>query len=510
MGLSHSDATAAPTADLSSWCATLATSLERDGLRQSTDAAGDGGFNSTFRLSPTPYLISQADLAFFTALGPQLLAFYRALNRLYQDSVRGAQPSWVADYLDRGKPESLIAYSRMNRLKSHLPRVIRPDILPTDRGMVMTELDSVPGGIGLTAALAQAYAVPQPTAPTSWSTLVGETDGMVQGFRRLLEGAAGSGGLGDGLVAIVVSDEAKDYRQEMHWLAHQLSQIGCATVCLEPRDVRFTEDGLYTQVDGTDRPIRVLYRFFELFDLKNIPKAELILYSAKKGQVAMTPPAKPAFEEKLAFALFHHPRLAAFWERKLGTDTHCALQKLFPQTWILDPRPIAPVAVIPGLTIGVQPVGDWTQLATAGQKDRQLVVKPSGFSELAWGSRGVSIGHDMPQDEWQRAVTAGLAAFDQSPHLVQAFHKSRSVKMEYYDPATASLQSMQGRARLCPYYFVTGEQADRVELGGILATVCPADKKILHGMRDAIMAPCAVAPPRATNGAVTESATPRT
>ena len=26
--------------------------------------------------------------------------------------------------------------------------------------------------------------------------------------------------------------------------------------------------------------------------------------------------------------------------------------------------------------------------------------------------------------------------------------------------------------------------------GGVLATVCPADKKILHGMRDAMMLPC--------------------
>ncbi len=48
---------------------------------------------------------------------------------------------------------------------------------------------------------------------------------------------------------------------------------------------------------------------------------------------------------------------------------------------------------------------------------------------------------------------------------------------------------MTGRARLSPYYFVHGEQ---VELGGILATVCPKDKKIIHGMRDAIMAPCCV------------------
>jgi len=49
---------------------------------------------------------------------------------------------------------------------------------------------------------------------------------------------------------------------------------------------------------------------------------------------------------------------------------------------------------------------------------------------------------------------------------------------------------MPGRVRLCPYYFVTGDgDAARAELGGVLATVCPADKKIIHGMTEAVFAP---------------------
>jgi hypothetical protein len=52
---------------------------------------------------------------------------------------------------------------------------------------------------------------------------------------------------------------------------------------------------------------------------------------------------------------------------------------------------------------------------------------------------------------------------------------------------------MKGRARLCPYYFVSGEgDAARPALGGVLATIVPADKKIVHGMSDAILAPCSV------------------
>jgi len=42
---------------------------------------------------------------------------------------------------------------------------------------------------------------------------------------------------------------------------------------------------------------------------------------------------------------------------------------------------------------------------------------------------------------------------------------------------------------LCPYFFVEG---NRVKLRGALATIAPADKKFLHGMRDAILVPLRV------------------
>ncbi|MDH4186434.1 MAG: hypothetical protein OEV08_05510, partial [Nitrospira sp.] len=112
------------------------------------------------------------------------------------------------------------------------------------------------------------------------------------------------------------------------------------------------------------------------------------------------------------------------------------------------------------------------------------------FSELAWGSRGVSVGHDMPQNEWADALDKALLSFPRTPYILQEFHKGRLYELDYFDPVTAEMQRMSGRARLSPYYFVTGET---IELAGILATVCSSEKKIIHGMKDAIMAPCAVA-----------------
>ena len=457
-----------------------------------------------FRLAPTAFQLSPSDVTFFQQLGQDLLAFYKALNRLYQESVRGTQPTWVAAYLDQGKPEALITYSRMNRFRNLLPGIIRPDVIPTADGMVITELDSVPGGIGLTACLTRAYddqlrldSMPSNT-PADHSPLIAGRDGMLQGFAAMLRAQQGEQ---EGCLAIVVSDEAKEYRREMEWIAGRLREIGFQALCAEPRAVQFTEDGLFLQDNSQRRRIGLLYRFFELFDLKNIPKSELMMYAAKKGLVAVTPPYKPALEEKLAFGLFHHPELAAFWEQALSHDLMARLQRVFPRTWILDPRPVPPTAIIPHLTIGGRAVSDFRRLAQTTQKERQLVIKPSGFSELAWGSRGVSIGHDLPQTEWAAALEQALQSFPTTPYVLQEFHKGRQFEVAYFDERRATVVPMSGRARLSPYYFIVGEKA---ELGGILATLCPANKKIIHGMVDAIMAPCAVSPDMPAQGMVPE------
>ena len=48
---------------------------------------------------------------------------------------------------------------------------------------------------------------------------------------------------------------------------------------------------------------------------------------------------------------------------------------------------------------------------------------------------------------------------------------------------------MNGRVRLSPYYFVAD---DETTLAGILVTIVPADKKLIHGMVDAVMVPAAI------------------
>lgn len=453
-------------------CAFMSEALVKANLFESSQ-------NPQWRISPTPFYLEREDVSFFESLGAHLLRFYQVLNRLYLESLKGTQPAWVHEYLDQGKPPALLEYGRMKRFRDFLPDVIRPDVIPTESGMAITELDSVPGGIGTTAVLSEAYTA-------LGDTIVGGIQGMAEGFASMLRTRMGNS---SGCVAIIVSDEAEDYRAEMAWIASNIKEHGIEAYGVHPRNLRFTEESLFIVTPSGEKPVALIYRFYELFDLKNIPKSELIMYSAKKGRVEVTPPYKPWMEEKLAFALLHHPMLESFWSKALGTDTCETLNRLMPKTWVLDPRPVPPSAVIPDLLMDGSAVSDWRQLSQATQRQRQYVIKPSGFSELAWGSRGVVIGHDIPQTEWASALDHGLEAFKTSPHILQEFHKGRQHDMTYFDERTKELVPMSGRVRLSPYYFVAGNKA---KLGGILATVCPKDKKVIHGMRDAILAPCAV------------------
>jgi hypothetical protein len=231
-----------------------------------------------------------------------------------------------------------------------------------------------------------------------------------------------------------------------------------------------------------------VYRFFELFDLANVANSKQIFELAAEKRIRLTPPPKPMFEEKMLFALLWNRNLQNFWRQELGENFLNRLRQVVPYTWLLDPSPLPPHAAIPELNLT-----DWQQLKTMSQKERELILKVSGFSENAWGARGVFLGSDLSHEDWAQAVDAALANFERSPMVLQRYHKPALVEASWFDFEKNVVVPMQGRVRLCPYYFVSGEgDSARPQLGGVLATIVPADKKIVHGMTDAILAPGAV------------------
>jgi hypothetical protein len=467
--------------------------------------------DKSWQLSPEAWGLTPEQVAHLEAIGVACYEFQQALETLYLRSAAGKNllrnkpllAPWVADYLDRGKPPALVAHARDARNRGALPLVMRPDLLWTEDGFVLTELDSVPGGIGLTAFLNRLYeerggGTPPPGAaggglpsPRS-SEILGSGDLMIANFYAAL--AALRPAARNPAIALVVSDEAATYRPEMEWLALQLQLQGRRVYCLRPEDLFPLENALFFDVEGNPEKIDILYRFFELFDLENIRTQRFIFEAWAAGEVAVAPPMRHFQEEKLGLALFHHHLLQDYWAEALSGRALSLLRSLIPPSWIIDPAPLPPGAVLDGPRVGGRALNDWRDLAAASQKERDLIIKISGYHETAWGARSVVLGSDGSREDWQEGVERAIALAPTHLHVLQPYRKPQRLQHRVYEtgpssggPPMAAIKA--GRLRLCPYYFLVDGQP---RLSGALATFCPPDKKIIHGMQDAALLPCRV------------------
>ena len=407
---------------------------------------------ASWLFSPKPLLLDKASARQLTRLGHPLAQFQRASENIYRRSAGGKLSPWIHTLLDGDKPEWIVDTQKSASLRQVMPRVIRPDLILTGdeikNSFALTELDSVPGGMGVTLWLSRFY------EQHGFHVLGGE-NGIRDGFQSLMP----TGG------NILVSKEASDYQLEMQWLADQ-----CEGITLSSAE----------EADSSQAIAEPIYRFFEWFDWENIPAARTLASSP-----LLTSPCKPHLEEKLWLALFWSPSLRPIWEKELRGNHLQRLREIIPFGWAIDPEPLPPHAAIPRLD-----VHSWNEVAHFSQTERRLVLKISGFSELAWGSRGVYIGHDMSRDEWRQRIEEALEAFETQPRMMQEYHAGKIIEHPYFDPETGEEKMMQGRARLCPYFFTN--DSGQTNFGGCLATIVPADKKKIHGMKDGILVPCAV------------------
>lgn len=425
-------------------------SLTLAGLR---DNLPDGGLfgGGAWRWSPEPLKLTKAEARKLTSLGHPLAQFQRACDALYRRSATGKIDGWLHELLDEGKPHWLAELQQGPGLAEQFPRVIRPDLILTDGGFALTELDSVPGGIGVTAWLSKIYS-------QAGFDVLGGPDGMIEGFRSILP----DGG------TVLVSEEAGDYLPEMNWL---VSQLGDAWKTASAEE--------YEPHSGDS-----LYRFFELFDWESIASSHRLADLSAGGDLTITPPFKPHLEDKLWLALLWSPALRKIWEQTLRSSHLQRLREITPFGWVLDPTPLPPHAALPRLN-----AHSWDEVAAFSQKDRQLVLKISGFHETAWGSRGVFVGHDLSTAEWSEKLSTALEQSSEQPWILQEFREGRRFEHPAFRQ-DGSVEMIQVRARLCPYFF-TGNDG-RTEFGGCLATLVPADKKKIHGMSDGILVPCVV------------------
>lgn len=458
--------------------------IDYDLLKQSFN---DNSFfkDKKWKTSPSPLPLSSDIVNQINNIGNACFDFLKSINKLYQDSINNKSIlrnknlvlPWVSEYLIRGKQKSILQHFNTNLFKNNLPVIIRPDLILTDEGIAMTEIEVVPGGIGFTSFLHQLY-------EGQYNNLIGGSSKMLDGFYNSLTNLIKN--KESPVIVILISDESETYQPEFEWLANQLKTFGKEVYCINPNIIYYESSKLKALINNEVIEIDIIYRFFELFDLENISTASIIIQAIEEGNVVASPPFNPIFEEKLCMALFHHYQLEDFWKESLSKESLQLLKKIIPPTWIMDSEPFGPNAILNGPHVNGKPLSSWNELAEATQKNRNYIIKRSGYNEDAWGARSITIGSDCGQEAWAKSINTALHECKTSPFIIQEFKKPKKIMHPIYNEDGIYVEEA-GRVRLCPYYMKT---EDKAEIKGILGTICPADKKIIHGMSLAAFVPC--------------------
>lgn len=438
-----------------------------------------------WRTSPAPLSLSPDITNQFNDIGNACFDFLKAIKKLYHASKNNKSIlrnkelilPWIASYFDRGKTSFILKHSNLDSLKNAIPVIFRPDLLLTEEGLSMTELEVIPGGIGLTSFLHRIY-------ESEYNNLIGSSSEMLNGFYNSLTNSVRN--KASPIIAILVSDESVTYQPEFSWLAKELRLSGKKVYCVNPNTIYYEDSKLKACIDNEFIEIDIIYRFFELFDLDNIPTTSIIMQAIENGDVVASPPFNPIFEEKLCMALFHHYQLQNFWQESLSKESFQVLKKIIPTTWIIDSEPFGPNAILNGPLIDGRPLRSWSELAEATQKNRNYIIKRSGYNKDAWGARSITVGSDCSQEAWTESITLAINQSKTSPFIIQEFKKPKKIAHPIYN-SKGEITEEPGRVRLCPYYMKTD---DHIEIKGILGTICPANKKIIHGMSVASFIPC--------------------
>jgi hypothetical protein len=379
-------------------------------------------------ISPAWFELNAEQILELKKLGCLLYRFLRACNNLYFTNEK------VAKLVEQGKPEKVIAVQRA--FLKEMPCLIRPDIVLTEDGFKVTEIELVVGGIGMGSKIKEAYlSVIPPPKPFK---------GSIPGsFLKAVKSIAAKKKI------LLVPSFSSRYLPELKLFSKVCKRKGLDVEAMQPEKVR------------KNMRVAMIWRLFEAYEWDKIQLPD---------EVPIYPPLKQFLEEKIWMALLYCEDHRNYWKTSLGKDFDL-LKKYIPPTWIIRenylPMPLS-------------------ELMKLGRKKRQYVTKLSGYSEKAWGGRSFTYWGEPSNRRWRGFLSTVMQ--NNQLYILQQFQRSK----KYSFPALINEEIKQVdnlRSRLCPFYFRIGK---KVELGDIIVTLRKC--KNVHGATDSIRIPVAISP----------------
>ena len=363
--------------------------------------------NINFRISPTPFKLSKEQKQELDNIGKAICSYMDFCIELYNTDDNAHR------LLDRGKPESY------KDVKEPKYLFLRPDLILTDSGFCVCEIETSPLGLGLAEILNRAY------GNEGFNTVIHQNQ-----LRNYVQSKIEDTG------TIAYSDKVKSFGGQLGFLAEQVFS-----------NEKKTWDA--KQITSENISSRQIYRAFyldEQFTDKNV--ANLL-----SSQHIYLPTSTPQFEEKALLSFVWDERYEHLLKNRLGNSTFNLLKRVIPKTWVLGEEK----HVIGGLPDGKK---DSLGLAELGKSNRKFVLKQSGFaSSSSWGE-GVKFLHKMGGT---RALEILKSALEDKEHLyiIQEFNQGRNVPMSFIDNS-GLFQNVNAKIRITPYYAYMGEDKGKL------------------------------------------------
>ncbi len=370
-----------------------------------------------FRISPEPFALPQELREQLPRYTDAVVSFYNFCDDFF--STCSENDPWF-DYVFRNKPERL----RQERSRPGRHLFLRPDFILTEGAPMLVELETSPFGFGLSSFLTTAY-------QKEGCTVMGNPDSIARAFR---EHCNRIDGRHRPSFAFVLTEHTKRYDGQLRYVSALLAQQGMESHVWNSRDV--TADGNTLSADG-DRA-DFLYRGFYLHEMESDPQLRKLVEQMADRTI---PPLKAHLEEKALLALVWDPAHEQRLRDAVGHDHFAALRECVPPTWVVDPKRI------PDALRGQ--VQKWPDLAKQSRKQRQYVLKPSGFTTHSSWSRGVQFLHKMSSQKIHESFEHVLAS--PTTYILQEFREGKRFSQPYYDFADGTLHEMHGKVRFTPY-----------------------------------------------------------
>ncbi len=377
-------------------------------------------------VSPAWFELSNEQISELKKLGGLLYRFLDACNDLYFADEK------VAKLVEQGKPEKVIALQRS--FPKEMPCLIRPDIVLTEDGFKVTEIELVVGGMGMGSKIKEAHLSVMPVAKPFKGSIP-------RSFLKAVKPIAG------GKKIFLVPSFHSRYLPELKILSKLCRRKGADVEAMQPEKVR-----------GAMR-VGVIWRLFEAYEWGKIQLPD---------KVPIYPPLKQFLEEKIWMALLYCKDYENFWKSRLGKNFDL-LKKYIPPTWVIHenflPMPLS-------------------ELMLLSRKKRQYVTKLSGYSEKAWGGRSFIYWGEPSKKKWKEFLSTAMQS--NQLYILQQFQQSK--KHSFPALINGEIKQIDNlRNRLCPFYFRIGKKA---ELGDIIVTLRKC--KNVHGATDSIRIPVAI------------------